>query len=119
MDSLLLAVVDELGRGVAGVLRRLVSTYLRLNHCDVVTHEFDLINSRGSLEPRVGEKLLEILDGEVGNTNVLDAAAGWQLLHLGPGVKEIPIGVVLLEVIGVGAGRPVLYIVRFCTPMDV
>lgn len=89
MDALLLAVVEELGGGVVGV-------------------QLDLVDGRGNLEAGVVEELLEVLDGEVGDADVLDAARGGELLHLSPGVEEVPVGVVLLEVIGVGAGGPVL-----------
>jgi hypothetical protein len=64
--------------------------------------KLDLVDGRGDLGARVGEQLLEVLDGEVGNTNVLYAARLRELLHLSPGVLEVPVGVVLLEVIGVG-----------------
>lgn len=70
--------------------------------------ELDLVNSRRDLEPRVGEELLKILDSEVGDTNVLHAARFGQLLHLSPGVLEVPVGVVLLQVIWVGRRGPVL-----------
>jgi hypothetical protein len=39
----------------------------------VVGVELNLVHGRGGLEARVGKELLEVLDGEVGNTNVLDA----------------------------------------------
>ena len=77
VDVLLLEVVDELGGGVVGV-------------------QLDLVNGGGDLEGVGGEELVEVLDGEVGDANVLDAARFRQLLHLGPGVAEVPIGVVLL-----------------------
>jgi len=68
----------------------------------VVGVEFDLVDGGCDLGARVGEQLLEVLDGEVGDTNVLHAARLGELLHLSPGVLEVPVGVVLLEVIGVG-----------------
>ena len=49
--------------------------------------KLNLIDSRCDLEPGVGEQLLEVLDGEVGNTNVLDATGLGKLLKLSPGVK--------------------------------
>jgi hypothetical protein len=64
--------------------------------------ELDLVNGGCSLEARVGEQLLQVLDGEVGNTNVLYTARLGELLHLSPGVLEVPVGVMLLEVLGVG-----------------
>ena len=91
MDALLLAVIQELGARVVGM-------------------KLDLIDGGGGLEVRRREELLEILDGEVGNTNVLDAARSWELLHLAPRVAEVPVGVVLLEIGGVGARGPVLLV---------
>jgi hypothetical protein len=64
--------------------------------------ELNLVDSRCGLEARVGEELLKVLDGKVGNTNVLDTARLGELLQLGPGVTEVPVGVVLAEVFGVG-----------------
>jgi hypothetical protein len=63
--------------------------------------ELDLVNGGCGLEARVGEQLLKVLDGEVGDTNVLHAAGLGELLELSPGVLEVPVGEVLLEVIGV------------------
>ena len=74
----------------------------------VVGVELDLVDGRCGLEARIGKQLLEVLDGEVGNTNVLYAARLGELLHLRPGVLEVPVGVVLLKIIGVGGRRPVL-----------
>jgi hypothetical protein len=88
VDVLGLAVVDELGRRVVGV-------------------ELDLVDGRDGLAGGVVEELLQVLDREVGNTNVLHAAGRGKLLELLPGLDEVPVGVVLLEVIGVGGGRPV------------
>lgn len=68
----------------------------------VVGVQLDLVDGGRDLEARVGEKLLEVLDREVGDTNVLDASRLWELLELGPCVFEVPVGVVLLQVIGVG-----------------
>lgn len=73
--------------------------------------KLNLIDSRCDLEPGVGEQLLEVLDGEVGNTNVLDATGLGKLLKLSPGVKEVPVGVVLAQVIRVGGRGPVLDVV--------
>jgi len=68
----------------------------------VVRVKLDLVDGGCDLGARVGEQLLEVLDGEVGDTNVLHAARLRELLHLSPCVLEVPVGVVLLEVIGVG-----------------
>jgi hypothetical protein len=70
--------------------------------------ELNLVDGRGDLEARVGKELLEVLDGEVGNTNVLHAAGLGKLLHLRPGVTEVPVGVVLAEVLRIGGRWPVL-----------
>lgn len=86
VDVLLLEVLEELGGGVVGV-------------------ELDLVDGRDDLG--AGEELLEVLDAEVGDTNVLHAARGGKLLELSPGLGEVPVGVVLLEVIGVGGRGPV------------
>jgi hypothetical protein len=64
--------------------------------------ELDLVDGGRGLEARVGEQLLKVLDSEVGNTNVLYAAGFGKLLELSPGVLEVPVGEVLLEIIGVG-----------------
>lgn len=73
--------------------------------------KLNLVDSRCDLESGVGEQLLEVLDGEVGNTNVLDATGLGKLLKLSPGVKEVPVGVVLAQVIRVGGRGPVLDVV--------
>jgi hypothetical protein len=88
VDVLGLAVVDELGRRVVGV-------------------ELDLVNGRYGLAAGVVEELLKVLDGEVGDTNVLHAARSRKLLELLPSVDEVPVGVVLLEVVRVGGRGPV------------
>ena len=77
----------------------------------VVGVELDLVDGRCGLEARIGKQLLEVLDGEVGNTNVLDATGLGKLLKLSPGVKEVPVGVVLAQVIRVGGRGPVLDVV--------
>lgn len=64
--------------------------------------ELNLVHGRCDLESGVGEELLEVLDGKVANANVLDASRLGELLKLGPGIKEVPVRVVLLEVIRVG-----------------
>ena len=66
VDALLLTVLDELGGRVVGV-------------------EFDLVDGGNGLAGFVLEEDLEVLDGEVGDTDVLDAARGRQLLELSPG----------------------------------
>jgi hypothetical protein len=53
--------------------------------------QLNLVHGRGGLEARVGKELLEVLDGEVGDTNVLDATRLGKLLELSPGVEEIPV----------------------------
>ena len=53
--------------------------------------ELDLVNSRHGLASRVFKKRLEIQDGEVGNSDVLDTTRGWELLHLFPCLVEIPV----------------------------
>lgn len=88
VDALLLAVVDELGGRVVGV-------------------QLDLVYGRDSLAAGVVEQLLHVLDAEVGDTNVLHAARSGELLHLLPGLDEVPVGEVLLEVGGVGGRGPV------------
>ena len=64
--------------------------------------ELDLVDGRNSLARVVAEKLLKVLDGKVGDTNVLDTAGCWKLLELSPRVDKVPVWVVLLEVIRVG-----------------
>ena len=70
--------------------------------------ELNLVDRRCDLRARIGKKLLEVLDGEVGDTNVLHAPGLRELLHLSPGVLEVPVGIVLLQIIWVGGRRPVL-----------
>lgn len=65
MNALLLAVVDEFRGGVVGV-------------------KLDLVDGGDGLARLVLEEDLEVLDGEVGDTDVLDAARGRQLLELSP-----------------------------------
>jgi hypothetical protein len=74
----------------------------------VVGVELDLVDGRCDLKPRVGEELLKVLDGEVGDTNILDAARLRELLELSPCVLKVPVGVVLAQVIRVGGRGPVL-----------
>jgi hypothetical protein len=64
--------------------------------------KLDLVHSGCDLEAGIGEQLLKILDGEVGNTDVLDASRFWKLLKLSPCVEEVPIWQVLLEIFRVG-----------------
>lgn len=65
VDALLLTVLNELGGGVVGV-------------------KLDLVDGGDGLAGFVLEEDLEVLDGEVGDTDVLDAARGRQLLELSP-----------------------------------
>lgn len=93
MDTLLFAVLDELGRWVVGV-------------------QLDLVDGWDDFARGVVEEDLEVLDAEVGDTNVLDTARSRELLELTPGVDEVPALMVLLEVGRVGGRRPVLKGVR-------
>ena len=65
VDALGGAVGDQLGRGVVGV-------------------QLDLVNGGNSLAARVVQELLEVLDAEVGDTNVLNLAGGRELLEFLP-----------------------------------
>ena len=65
MDTLLLAVVDQLWRWVVWV-------------------ELDLVDGWDGLARLVLEEDLEVLDGKVGDTNVLDAAGSGELLEFSP-----------------------------------
>ena len=78
--------------------------------------KLNLVDSRCDLESGVGEQLLEVLDGKVGNTNVLDATGLGKLLELSPGVKEIPVGVVLAQILRVGGRGPVLESISIYIP---
>lgn len=64
-------------------------------------------NSETYLARGVVQQLLEVGDTEVGNTNVADLAGTKQFLHLAPGIDEVPVVVVFLEVVGTGRARPV------------
>lgn len=66
--------VDALGGVVGNQLRG-----------GVVGVQFDLVDSRDDLAAGVVQELLEVLDAEVGDTNVTDLAGGGKLLHLLPG----------------------------------
>lgn len=50
----------------------------------VVGVQFDLVDSRDDLAAGVVQELLEVLDAEVGDTNVTNLAGGRKLLHLLP-----------------------------------
>lgn len=65
--------VDALGHVVGNQLRR-----------GVVGVQLDLVDGGGDLAARVVQELLEVLDSEVGDTDVPDLAGGRQLLHLLP-----------------------------------
>lgn len=70
VDALLLAVVEELRRWVVGM-------------------ELDLVDGWDGLAGLVLEEDLEVLDGEVGDTNVLDTAGSRELLHLAPKKEHV------------------------------
>jgi hypothetical protein len=87
---------------VYNVLAHCRSLLSQRNVRRIVGVELDLINSRRSLEAGIGHQLLKVLDGEVGNTNVLHTSGLGKLLELSPCVEEVPVWQVLLEVFGVG-----------------
>jgi len=64
--------------------------------------QLDLVDSRRDLETRVCEESLKICDGKVRNTNVFHASRFGQLLHLRPCILEVPVGVVLFVISGIG-----------------
>lgn len=100
------AVGNQLGRGVVGV-------------------QLNLVNGRNDLAARVIQELLEVLDAEVGDTNVLNLASGRELLEFLPAemlawvptvgeikrslpsLNEVPVRQVLLCVVRVGRAGPV------------
>lgn len=109
VDALGGVVGDQLGGGVVGV-------------------QLDLVDGGHDLAAGVIQELLQVLDTEVGDTDVADLASGRQLLHflpvvnMGsqqwfsteldvkchlPGLDEVPVGQVLRQVIGVGGAGPV------------
>lgn len=88
MDTLGSVVSDQLGRGVVGV-------------------QLDLVDRGDNLGRGVVQQNLQVLDAEVGDTNVADLAGGRQLLHLLPGLDEVPVRQVLGLVVGVGRAGPV------------
>jgi hypothetical protein len=53
------------------------------------------------------EKLLQVGDAKVGNTDVPHFPGAHQLLQLAPGVDEVPVVVMLLAIIWESAARPV------------
>ena len=136
MDPLLLAVRHELGRRVVRVQLHLVDRWLNLffpqfrqSHFNALgqihislklrgkprTHEEDKEKKRERererekthLARRVVEQLLQVGDAEVGDADVADLAGADELLQLAPRVDEGPVVVVLLQVVGARAARPV------------
>lgn len=83
LDSLVLAVLDEFGSGHVGV-------------------ELDLVNGGKSLGR--GEELLEVDDVKVGDSDVTSLGLG-NLLHLLPGVDEVPVLVGGLDLLVGRVGR--------------
>lgn len=57
----------------------------------VVRVQFDLVDSRDDLGGGVIEQLLQVLDTKVGDTDVANFACGRELLHLLPGLDEVPV----------------------------
>lgn len=88
VDTLGRVVGNQLGGGVVGV-------------------KLDLVDSGDDLGGGVVQKDLEVLDAKVGDTDVADLAGGRQLLHLLPGLDEVPVWQVLGLVVGVGRAGPV------------
>lgn len=106
MDALGGVVGDQLGRGVVGV-------------------QLNLVDGGDNLGAGVVQELLKVLDTKVGDTNVLNLAGGGELLHLLPvfvirsspivglvrknipGLDEVPVRKVLLQVVGVSRAGPV------------
>lgn len=88
MDALGGVVGNQLGGGVVGV-------------------QLNLVDGGDDLGGGVVEELLQVLDAEVGDTDVAHLASGRELLHLLPGLDEVPVGQVLGEVVGVGGAGPV------------
>jgi hypothetical protein len=70
--------------------------------------QLDLVDGGDGLAGRVIEEDLKVLDAEVRDADVPDAAGGRELLELGPGLDEVPVWEVLLQIGGIGAGGPVL-----------
>ena len=88
MNVFLLAKFDELRRGIIGV-------------------ELDLINGWDSLARMLGEKVLEVFDAEVGDSDIADFVFG-ELLHLLPSLDKIPVRQMLRFVFGISRTGPVL-----------
>jgi hypothetical protein len=89
MDALLLAVIKKLGSTYSLAVFHIRKWQESLRR--VVGVQLNLVDGRGGLEARVGEELLKVLDGEVRDTDVLDAARLRELLKLSPGVEEVPV----------------------------
>lgn len=73
----------------------------------VARMQLDLVDGRDDLGVGVSEQLLEVGDGEVGDTNVLGLARGQHLLHLAPRVDVVPVVMDLLVVAGDERAGPV------------
>ena len=69
--------------------------------------QLDLVDGGHGRAGRILQELLEVLDGKVADADGLDLARGGQLLQLLPGLDEIPVGKVLLAVVGIGRAGPV------------
>ena len=79
---------DELGAGVSRM-------------------ELNLVDRRDDVAARVVKKSLEVLDAKVADADGLDLVSPDQFLHLAPGIDKVPVGDVLLAVVGIRATRPV------------
>lgn len=113
--------------GRVDALRGVVGHQLRGR---VVGMQFDLVDSWHNLGAGVVQEALQVLDAKVGHADVAHFPGGWQLLHLLPGTREprintpvpynrmagrahlpgldeIPVGEMLLQVLGIRGGWPV------------
>jgi len=89
VDAFGFAVVEEFGGGA-------------------IRMQLDLVDGGDGLAGRVVKEDLKVPNAEVRDANVLDPAGGRELLELGPGLDEVPVREVFLQICGIGAGRPVL-----------
>lgn len=107
MNTLLLAVRNKLGRGVARVQLDLVDSWDNLEQPVSNLHPPWFRERETYLAARVIQQPLQILNRKVTDTDILHLARTDKLLHLPPCIDEIPILISLAHIIRVRRTGPV------------